>query len=100
MIALTAKVCGLEGGVVVILVSVRPSSHNSGGSSSSASVARFVEGRLCIESGDGVNVQAEDVVEEGVVVAEVGVNTIARFGVTGGVAGTVGSGGSIRTLGC
>ena len=52
---------------------------------------------LRIDIGDGVKDDLEDPVDEGVVVAEVGENTIARVG---GVAGTVGSGGITRTVGC
>ena len=99
---LVAKACG----VVEELLSVRSSSssdsasHKSGGSSSPSTVTEFVSGKLCVDIVDGVKVQGEEPVEEGVVIAEVGVNTIARFGVAGGVAGTVGAVGSTSTVGC
>ena len=67
------------------------SGHKSGGSSSP--VTRFVEGRLHIDIGDGVNTDGEEPLK-------VGVNTIARFGIDEGVAGTVGSGGTTRAVGC
>ena len=49
---------------------------------------------------DGVKTEEGDTVEEGVVVAEVKVNTSGWFGVAGGVAGNVGAGRITRTVGC
>ena len=74
------------------------SAHKSGGSSSY--VTKFVAGRLRIDIGDGVNTEGEERLEEGVVVAGVGVNTITRLGIGEGVVGTVGSVGTTRTVGC
>ena len=102
MVDWVAKVCGSESGVVNHLVSVRSSSSSEsgdrpGGSSSSSSVTNFVDERLRTNMGNEVKTEGDEAVEEGVVVAEVGVNTTARFGVAGVVAGTGGSVGTTRT---
>ena len=68
--------------------------------SASSGVKELAVGRLRTEKGVGVNSDGDEAIEEGVVVAEFGVMTSARFSVEVGVVVNVVTGRTTRTVGC